>query len=56
MTENSVPAVISVRNLWAGYEGDPVLENVNLTVFERDFIGLIGPNGGGKTTLIKVLL
>ena len=48
--------VIRIRDLWAGYDDDPVLENINLSVWESDFIGLIGPNGGGKTTLIKVLL
>jgi len=48
--------VISIRNLWAGYEHEQVLEDVNLSVYEGDFIGLIGPNGGGKTTLVKVLL
>lgn len=48
--------VISVRHLWAGYDGEPILEDINLSVRELDFIGLIGPNGGGKTTLLKVLL
>lgn len=48
--------VISIRNLWAGYNGYPVLEDINLSVKERDFVGIIGPNGGGKTTLLKVLL
>ncbi len=48
--------VIEIEGLWAGYEDETVLENINLTVHERDFIGLIGPNGGGKTTLVKVLL
>lgn len=48
--------VISVRGLWAGYNGEVVLQDVNLSVEEGDFIGLIGPNGGGKTTLLKVLL
>ena len=48
--------VISVRHLWAGYGGEPVLEDINLSVKALDFIGLIGPNGGGKTTLFKVLL
>jgi len=47
---------ISVRHLWAGYGNEPVLEDVNLSVKGLDFIGLIGPNGGGKTTLLKVLL
>jgi len=48
--------VISVQHLWATYDGEPVLEDINLSVRELDFIGLIGPNGGGKTTLLKVLL
>ncbi len=55
-TEAKPGEVISVRHLWAGYDGEPVLIDVNLTVEELDFIGLIGPNGGGKTTLLKVLL
>ena len=48
--------VITVRHLWAGYEGEMVLQDVNLSVRQRDFIGIVGPNGGGKTTLLKVLL
>lgn len=48
--------VISIRHLWAGYDHQAVLEDVNLSVKELDFIGIVGPNGGGKTTLFKVLL
>ncbi len=48
--------VISIQHMWAGYEREPVLEDINLSVYEGDFIGLIGPNGGGKTTLLRVLL
>ena len=48
--------VISAQHLWATYDSEPVLEDINLSVGEFDFIGLIGPNGGGKTTLLKVLL
>ena len=48
--------IISIQHLWAGYDNEPVLEDINLSVKERDFIGIIGPNGGGKTTLLKVLL
>ncbi len=50
------PQVISIQDVWAGYQNESVLEDINLSVRELDFIGLIGPNGGGKTTLIKVLL
>jgi zinc transport system ATP-binding protein len=48
--------VISVRHLWAAYDHQPVLEDINLSVKALDFIGIVGPNGGGKTTLFKVIL
>ncbi|MFM6192669.1 metal ABC transporter ATP-binding protein [Planktothrix sp.] len=49
--------VIRLNQVWAGYDPkEPILEDINLTVHELDFLGLIGPNGGGKTTLIKVIL
>lgn len=56
MTVENNNAVITVEHLWAGYDNESVLEDINLVVNRRDFIGLIGPNGGGKTTFIKVLL
>ena len=56
MKENSEAPVISLRNVWAGYDLDTVLEDVSFDLFPRDYVGLIGPNGGGKTTLIKVIL
>ena len=40
----------------AGYGDNIVLHNVTLPVYENDFLGIIGPNGGGKTTILKVLL
>ena len=48
--------LIKIRDLSAGYDGRLVLRNVNLNIYERDFLGIIGPNGGGKTTLIKCIL
>ena len=48
--------IIEIRNLSAGYDGRTVLHDVDLTVYERDFLGIIGPNGGGKTTLVKCIL
>jgi len=38
------------------YGANPALQDVDFKVFEHDFIGVIGPNGGGKTTLLKVIL
>jgi len=45
-----------MHSLSASYDSVDVLSNVNFIVNENDFIGVIGPNGGGKTTLLKVIL
>ncbi len=49
-------SLIRLEHVWAGYPHTPVLEDISLTVNALDFVGIIGPNGGGKTTLLKVLL
>lgn len=48
--------LIEIKDLSAGYDGLAVIHDINLVVDELDFMGIIGPNGGGKTTLIKVIL
>jgi len=48
--------LLAVRNLTFGYGREVVLENVDLDIQPRDFLAIIGPNGGGKTTLLKVML
>lgn len=53
MTEQPV---IEVADLWFSYNGQPVLTDVHLSVQPGDFMAVIGPNGGGKTTLIKLIL
>jgi len=49
-------SVIDIENLSFSYDGDIVLENINLHVEELDFLAIIGPNGGGKSTLLKLVL
>ena len=51
-----VDPIIQITDLDFSYNGQPVLEAVNLEVGEGDFIAMIGPNGGGKTTLLKLML
>jgi zinc transport system ATP-binding protein len=52
----AAPTIIEVSNLSFSYNGNTVLENVSFSVRELEFLALIGPNGGGKTTLLKLLL
>jgi len=47
---------ISIENLSFAYEKELVLDNINLLVEELDFLAIIGPNGGGKSTLLKLIL
>lgn len=48
--------VLVVNDVCFGYDKKYVLENVNLTVFKGDFLGIVGPNGSAKSTLIKIIL
>ncbi|MDY6880913.1 MAG: metal ABC transporter ATP-binding protein [Desulfatiglans sp.] len=48
--------LIEVKDLSFGYKDIPVLQNVDLNIFSNDYILIIGPNGGGKTTLVKLIL
>lgn len=53
---NGKSPLIELHALCAGYDSRIVLRDVDLTVYPNDFLGIIGPNGGGKTTLIKCIL
>src|SRR5512133_1620857 len=48
--------LVDIRHLTVGYDENIILTDVSLTIHNSDFIGVIGPNGGGKTTLLKAIL
>lgn len=48
--------LITIEHLWVYHENTAVLQDINLSVLPNDFLGIIGPNGGGKTTLLKAIL
>ena len=48
--------IIKIKELSFAYETQTVLEEINLVVEEKDFLAIIGPNGGGKSTLLKLIL
>ncbi len=50
------PPIVEIKNVSFAYSGQPVLQDVSLDIQLGDFIALIGPNGGGKTTLLKLIL
>ena len=49
-------SVINIQGLSFAYDKQVVLEDINLTVNPKDFLAIIGPNGGGKSTLLKLIL
>ncbi|MDR1555491.1 MAG: metal ABC transporter ATP-binding protein [Tannerellaceae bacterium] len=48
--------LIELDKLTLAYEGKTILSELSLIVYERDFTGITGPNGGGKTSLLKAIL
>lgn len=48
--------IVHIEDLYFSYSGQEVLQDINLTVKTGDFVSIIGPNGGGKTTLLKLIL
>lgn len=56
----STPAsdiVIDLEDVWYRFDGGPpVLEGITLRIPDREFLGVVGPNAGGKSTLLKIIL
>jgi zinc transport system ATP-binding protein len=48
--------LIHINHVTFAWDKETVLEDVDLKIFDNDFIGMIGPNGGGKTTLVKMIM
>ncbi|EQB40273.1 zinc ABC transporter ATP-binding protein [Sulfurimonas hongkongensis] len=48
--------IFDVKNLYFIVDNQEILSNVSFEIFAQDYIAIIGPNGGGKTTLIRILL
>lgn len=49
-------SLVSLKNVSVQYDENIALESVSLDIYPDDFLGIIGPNGGGKTTLVKAIL
>ncbi|MGH4117625.1 metal ABC transporter ATP-binding protein [Clostridium sp.] len=47
---------VEIKNLSMDYENLNALKDVNLTIKDKEFVAILGPNGGGKSTLLKVIL
>ena len=48
--------LVTLRDVSVAYDGYEALRHVDLEIADLDFLGVIGPNGGGKTTLVKAIL
>lgn len=48
--------IVGLENVWVWRSGNLALKDVTLTIRQGKFIGLMGPNGGGKTTLLKTMV
>ena len=52
----SKEVIISLRDISMNWDGKQILDNINFDIHKGDFIAITGPNGGGKTTLLRIVL
>jgi len=54
--KEGVTPLVNITDVSSGYAGSPAIENVSLKIWPGQFIAVVGPNGGGKTTLLRTIL
>lgn len=48
--------ILEIKDLNFGYDGTEILKNINLDIYKNDFVGIIGNNGVGKSTILKLII
>lgn len=49
--------ILDISHVFAGYDNNPrIIKDISFSVYQNDFLGIIGPNGGGKTTLLRTIM
>ena len=51
-----VQTILSIQNMSFGFPSEDIFDNVTFSIYEKDRVAIIGANGTGKTTLIKLIL
>lgn len=54
--ETETAPIVDLEDIWVRYDGKWVLTSIYLKCFQGEILGIVGPNGGGKTTLLNVIL
>ena len=47
--------IIKLENLVFNYDGEPVLDGINLSIHDKEFVTFLGPSGCGKTTTLRII-
>jgi zinc transport system ATP-binding protein len=56
LDRGAAETVVELKGVWAGYDHTPVLEDISLEVGKGQVLALVGPNGGGKSTVLRIIL
>lgn len=56
LPHSTAPVIIELKDVYFLYGENVVLDNITLNVHQGDYLGILGPNGGGKTTLLKIIV
>ncbi|MEE8553416.1 MAG: ATP-binding cassette domain-containing protein, partial [Desulfobacterales bacterium] len=56
VTDTVDDVLVDLNDVWVAYDGKWVLKSIYLKCYAGEILGIVGPNGGGKTTLLNVIL
>ena len=55
MEQNNKKVIVSLRDIFLRYDGEVILNHINLDIHEKEFVTILGPSGCGKTTTLRII-
>ncbi|MDD5796533.1 MAG: ATP-binding cassette domain-containing protein, partial [Oscillospiraceae bacterium] len=55
MEQKSENAIVSLRDIYVEFDGEVILNHINLDIKDKEFVTILGPSGCGKTTTLRII-
>ena len=55
MEQTRKKVIVSLKDIFVSFDGEVILNNINLDIREKEFVTILGPSGCGKTTTLRII-